>query len=383
MSVGWEELGRRLEIVSVVVLWVAVLLRMPASVRVRSQRGLWVAVAAAAAAMTLSLAAGWLVRHKGVSYDVGLLANLSGMVSASAVLDFAVTATGRGKRYRRPLYLVAGAAILALAVVDRLAPPHAQHTVGRAGDSHPGTAYWWILVGAHLAADVVCVWVCRRCRRRSENPVVRTTLRLFGLGTVFSGVYWAGQGIRLVWPAEGVVVLLPFCMFLHALLRASALMIPIVSVVRRAACRVVTIRRLWPLWYDLTSLVPHVVLDPRRSWAAELLRPRGPLSLLQYRKVIEIRDALLVVQNFCHPSASEEAGAYLRTVSPPPVSHDAAVLACVLHQGRKAMLSRRPTQTALVAGDFRTDDLDEETAFLVQVAVAYSTPSVRDFDVTR
>ncbi|MEU9014117.1 MAB_1171c family putative transporter [Streptomyces sp. NPDC048479] len=384
MIAEWVVLGRRLETVAVVVLWIAVVLRAPSTVRLPRQRGLWLAVATAAAAMTLSLVTGCLVRRTGESFHVlSLLTNLFGVVSASAVLDFVVTATGSGRRYRNALYFMTVGVILALVVEDRLAPSHAEHGIEHMGSCHPGLAYWLILIGAHLTADAACAAVCGRYSRRSDNRVTRTTLRLFGLGTAFAGLYWIGQGLRLALPVDWVAAVLPFCMVLHALLRASAITIPVVSAARQTVRRIMTIWRLWPLWYDLTSLVPHVVLDRRRSRPAELLRPHGPFSLLQYRKIIEIRDALLVLQGYCRPSVPDRARAYLRTVRTPPVSHDAAVLACVLRQARRAMLDHLPPQPLPVeAAASRTADLHEETSFLVQVAMAYSSPVIRDFDST-
>ncbi len=365
------------------VLWIAVVLRAPSVVRRPRQRGLWLAVATAAAAMTLSLVSGRLVGRTDAFHAVSLLTNLFGVVSASAVLAFVVTATGSGRRYRNALYLTTVGVILALVGVDRLAPVHAEHGVAQMGSCLPGQVYWLMLIAAHLAADSVCAAVCGHYSRRSDNRVTRATLFLFGLGTAFAGMYWIGQALRLALGVDRIAVLLPFCLVLHALLRASAIMIPVVSAARRTVRRIVTVWRLWPLWHDLTSLVPHVVLGRRRSRAAELLRPQGSFSLLEYRKIIEIRDALLVLQEYCPPSAPDRARAHLRTVRTPAVGEDAAVLACVLRHARRAMLDQVSPQAAPVeAVAFSAADLHEEASFLVQVAAAYFAPGVRDFDAT-
>ncbi|MER7110104.1 MAB_1171c family putative transporter [Streptomyces sp. NPDC000229] len=383
MIADWAAVGQRLEILAVVVLWTVVVLRAPATIRVPRQRALWLAVATAAAAMTLSVLSGLLARRAGDSlHGLSLTTNLLGVVSASAVLDFVVTGTGSRRRYRHALYCTTVVAIGALVVLDRIAPPHSAHTIRGPDDHVPGLAYWTVLIGAHLTADAVCAVVCRRYGHESDSRLARATVYLFGMGTAFAGVFWLGKSVRLVVPADWTAAVLPYCMVLHALLRAAAIAVPLIAAARETAGRVATIWRLWPLWSDLTALVPHVVLVHRRSRLAELLRPQGPFSLLEYRKLIEIRDALLVLQPYCRPSVPGRAREYLRSVRTPGVSTEAAVLACVLHQARRAMLEGAPPRPpSASSSDFRTADLHEETSFLVQVATAYASPAVRQFEV--
>ncbi|MEV4432371.1 MAB_1171c family putative transporter [Streptomyces sp. NPDC049555] len=375
-------LGRRLEIAAAVVLWIAVVLRAPSSIRRPRQRGLWLAVATAATAMTLSIVpAPLLQRLFGTAEVLGLATNLFGVVSAGAVLDFVMVATGRGRRRRCALYLATAVVIAVLVVLDRTGDAHALHAIHRVGLCHPGPAYWLLLIGTHLTADAACTWVCCHYARRSASRPARRGLWLFGLGTAFSGLYWSGQLLRVTLPVPGIGMLLPYCMVLHGLLRAGAVLVPVVTSVTGAWENVVTVRRLWPLWRDVTELAPHVVLVRRRSRLSELLRPQGSFSLLQYRKVIEIRDALLVLSSHSGPEVPGLAEEYLRTVRTPLVGHGATVLACLVRQARRAALDGLPPgEEPSTVGDFCTADLCEETSFLVEVATAYTSPAVRGFN---
>lgn len=101
MSAELAALGDWLAVPSVVLLWCAVLLRAPSAVRSPEQRGLLLAVATAAAAMTLNLpdVVEAAQRDPDTAHLVGLVRNLIGVLSAGVVLYF-VSAATRGRRLR-------------------------------------------------------------------------------------------------------------------------------------------------------------------------------------------------------------------------------------------------------------------------------------------
>lgn len=96
MAAELTAVGDWLAVPSVVILWLAVLLRAPGALRSPQQRGLWLAVATAAAAMTLNLPAVVTYatsRDPDYAHTVGLVRNLIGVLSAGAVLYFVAAAT--------------------------------------------------------------------------------------------------------------------------------------------------------------------------------------------------------------------------------------------------------------------------------------------------
>ncbi|WP_425288346.1 DUF6545 domain-containing protein [Streptomyces melanosporofaciens] len=70
--------------------------------------------------------------------------------------------------------------------------------------------------------------------------------------------------------------------------------------------------RLWSLWRELVAAVPEVTLTTPRGRCTELLFPPVPHDVLAYRKVIEIRDALLELGHYIPPYASETSGVETR-----------------------------------------------------------------------
>ncbi|MEU7166017.1 MAB_1171c family putative transporter [Streptomyces morookaense] len=351
-----------------ILLWVAVLVRARGALRCAAQRALWLAVGTAALAMTLNLpfvtrAAGEVF---GRSAELTVARNLVGVVSAGAVLHF-LLATAGVRRVPRVLVPAVGLTIVLLVVLDRCA------------GSAPSVAYRVIVICVHIVVNTLCVLVCWHHGRRTGNPSLAAGLRLFGLGTAFAWVYWAGQGVRLAVGDATALPHLTVALTLHALLRAAAILVPVFAAARRLASDACTAWRLWPLWYDLMVAVPQVALTAPRGRVAELLRPLVPRNLLVYRKVIETRDAIIALQGHIPAGAAGLARQYVAGRSVPPARAAAAELACVVAAARAARLAGRPEQVA----DFghpgpAGGGLDAEKAFLVDMAAAW--PSIaRDF----
>lgn len=391
MAADLTAFGDSLAVPSVVCLWLAVLLRAPGALRSPHQRGLWLAVATAAAAMTLNLPAVVtyaMGRDPGYAHTIGLVRNLIGVLSAGAVLYF-VAATTRGRR----LQLASGAATVAwlatLVALDATAPAHGTHTMPPVGDPVPSLAYWLVLISAHVIANTVCVALCWRYSRRTESRGLAAGLRLFGLGTALAGLFWLAYLLKALFGSTWAMPALPLLMNLHGLLRAAAILVPTLFTFRRTAADVATAWRLWPLWRDLVQAVPHVALNkPRAGRVVELLWPPVPRNLLVYRKVIETRDAILILGEHVAPGALELARTHVAGTGVPEQRRTAAALACVLKEARQAKLAGLPAQSAEAAAlelpaAIQTSedggDLEDEARFLVDVARAYASPATAAF----
>ncbi|MFF3014669.1 MAB_1171c family putative transporter [Streptomyces sp. NPDC057939] len=394
MPADLAALGDWLAVPSVVCLWVAVLLRAPGALRSPQQRGLWLAVATAAAAMTLNLpevVAHAMSRDPGYAHTVGLVRNLIGVLSAGAVLYFVAAATG-GRTLQRAAWTGTLLWSAALLVLDAAAPEHASHTIPPTGDPVPSLAYWLVLISAHLIANTVCVSVCRRYARRTESRALAAGLRLFGLGTALAGLFWFAYLLKALFASTWAVPALPLLMNLHGLLRAAAILVPTLFTLRRTTADVTTAWRLWPLWRDLVEAVPHVVLSPPRAGRVlELLWPPLPRGLLVYRKVIETRDAILVLGEYVDRGVPELARSHVAGSGIPEQRRTAAALACVLKQARQTKLAGLPGRPGAgsleLPAEIRTSaeggDLESEAGFLVDVAHAWHAPGTAAFTASR
>ncbi|MFD9264358.1 MAB_1171c family putative transporter [Streptomyces goshikiensis] len=391
MAADLTDFGNWLAVPSVVCLWIAVLLRAPGALRSPQQRGLWLAVATAAAAMTLNLpdvVAYAMRRDPGYAHTIGLVRNLIGVLSAGAVLYFVAAAT-RGRRLQLAAWVGTLGWLTALVALDAAAPAHGTHTMPPVGEPVPSLAYWLVLISAHLAANTICVFVCWRYGSRTESRGLALGLRLFGLGTALAGLFWFAYLLKALFDSTWAMPALPLMMNLHGLLRAAAILVPTLFTLRRSAADIATAWRLWPLWRDLVQVVPHVALNkPRAGRLLELLWPPVPRDMLVYRKVIETRDAILILGEYVAPGVPELARSHVAGTGIPEQRRTAAALACVLKEARQAKLAGLPQQAgetvalelpAAIQPPAEGGDLADEARFLVHVAEAYGSPETTAF----
>ncbi|MGR4881064.1 MAB_1171c family putative transporter [Streptomyces sp. LARHCF249] len=384
MAADLTAFGNWLAVPSVVCLWIAVLLRAPGALRSPQQRGLWLAVATAAAAMTLNLpdvVAYAMTRGAGYAHTIGLVRNLIGVFSAGAVLYFVADAAG-GRRLRLVSWTATVGWLAALVALDVAAPAHGTHTMPPVGDPVPSLAYWLVLISAHVAANTLCVALCWRYSRRTDSRGLAAGLRLFGLGTALAGLFWLAYLLKALFGSTWAMPALPLLMNLHGLLRAAAILVPTLFTFRRTAADTATAWRLWPLWRDLVQAVPHVALNkPRAGRIVELLWPPVPRNLLVYRKVIETRDAILILGEYVAAGALEDARGRVAGRGVPEQRRTAAALASVLKDARRAKLAGVPGRPGEAAGlelpaaiqtSAEGGDLAEEARFLVDVAHEYT-----------
>ncbi|MGG8409422.1 MAB_1171c family putative transporter, partial [Streptomyces sp. 12297] len=319
MSAELAALGDWLAVPSVVLLWCAVLLRAPSAVRSPEQRGLLLAVATAAAAMTLNLpdVVEAAQRDPDTAHLVGLVRNLIGVLSAGVVLYF-VSAATRGRRLRLASAAATAGLLGAMVVLDTVAPAHRLHGMPPGGDPVPSLAYWLTLMSAHLVANTVCVFVCWRYSRRADSRGLAAGLRLFGLGTALAGLFWCAYLLKALFSVTWPLPYLPLLMNLHGVLRAAAILVPTLFTLRRTLADSAAAWHLWPLWRDLVQAVPHVALhEPRATRLVELLWPPLPRDLLVYRKVIETRDAILVLHDYVAPGVPDLARGHVAAAGVP------------------------------------------------------------------
>ncbi|MFE6687050.1 MAB_1171c family putative transporter [Streptomyces sp. NPDC057743] len=363
-------LNAELPYAAVFFLWLTLLLRARAALRCAERRGLWLAVASAAAAMTLTLppVTGLALRATGAAHALALARNMSGVLSAVAVLYFVLAAIG-SRRLRVGLSLIVASPVAAMVLLDLTASPHHAHRIPDDGPATPSLAYWLVMIAMHLTADVSCAWLCWRYGKRADNRSLKVSLYAFSIGTALAGTYWLGQLHHLLFRDPQLLPFLPILMALHGFFRGAALLAPALLTAQRNLVEVATIWRLWPLWRDLVEAVPRVVFMEPRPRTLEVLWPQVCWRLLAYRKVIETRDAILVLRDYIQPADGSPP------TPTPGASHrdsDIAVLACALRDARLAKLAGRPPgHRGQRLREFDLGGLAGEKQFLLRLARAY------------
>ncbi|MGA5039029.1 MAB_1171c family putative transporter [Streptomyces capoamus] len=340
-----SELAARVGLASVLALWFALLWRARSALRRPQLRGLWLTVLAATTAITLFQP--WIVGRLAAAgidvHSVSLARNLIGVLSAGLVLLF-VTDSRRTPRLRLYVAVTMTAALVALPVLDLLQADQASG--GTASAQRPASAssaYWLILIGSHLAGDAVAVVVCWAYSLRTTERDLVWSLRLFAAGSVLALVFWSGYLFHLYDPGPRLLPCLSVIMGVHGFLRAASLLAPTASALARSAGALRTIWRLWPLWHDLVTAVPHVALArPRRTRLLEVLRPRHPPALQAHRQTIETYDALLTLQQYVRPDAYERAHRHARQAGVRTDRLASAALAGAVDEARRAVLAGVP-----------------------------------------
>ncbi|GGT60387.1 MAB_1171c family putative transporter [Streptomyces purpureus] len=393
LTASLATLGSWLTYPSCLVLCLAVLLRAAPSLRAPDQRGLWLAVATAGAAMALDLPA---VTHlvtglAGTDHVVELTKNMIGVVSAGAVLYF-LSAPSGSHPLRTGLCCTVGVILAAVLFLDLSAPPHLTHAITAAGGPAPSAAYWLTLIVTHAVANTVCVIVCCWYGLRTDDRPLAAALWLFATGTALAGLFWVGRLLLLTLGGTWAQPYLPLLISLHAVFRAAAVLIPTVVSARGALADARTVWRLWPLWRELADAVPQVVLTTRRTRLLELFWPPVPRHLLAYRKVIEIRDAMLELERYVPQGIAPLAQDHVRSLGPFRARADATVLACVVKAARHAKLAGHPRcqspaessiqgepPPSLLTRHGQETTLAAEKTHLIELARAYVSAPVRSF----
>ncbi|MDN5747994.1 MAG: hypothetical protein L0H64_05700 [Pseudonocardia sp.] len=316
--------GEPVLVAGAVTLWVVVLLRLPSAVGSAPRRRLLLAVAGLAASVTVYLdPVTALLSATALAGSCGIVMNLWGVLSAAFILDFVLAALSRRRPW--PVYGSAIAVCVGLVLLD-----------GIDGGTQSGcvsslqvpwySPFWWLLCAAHVAAVVPAMVVSARCARRAGSRSVRLGLALLAAAFVSSTLFWGVVVIaRLVSGAAWIGGLFTVNIALTTWLMAASTAVPLLVGAGRRARAVWWRWRLRGLWRALVDAVPEV-----RMPGGSLTGPgRFSVDLRLYRRVIEIRDALLVLRHRIDAPTVDAARAHVRALGPGG-GGEPAVVACWL-----------------------------------------------------
>ncbi|MGW7367115.1 MAB_1171c family putative transporter [Streptomyces sp. NPDC054841] len=368
-----------LENIGIVALWSVAIARTPQALRRSEQRPLWFAIVMIAVAMSMHLepVTEVLARLVPNAHWIDLTKHLVSILDAAAVLWFILQAAGR-RRHTVPVFGIAVLVMGTLVLLDLGGPPHARNQIAPSSDipSVPD-AYWWVFFAFHLIADTTCGFVCWSYGRRDIPRLLRYALRLFGTGILLASLLWV---LKLAYLATRSTVFAPIfspVTGIEALFMAAGAALPFLAHLRQWWRYRSAHRGLELLWRDLTDTTPDVVF----AGGTRLRAAAVPLQLRLYRRVIEIRDAMIVLRSYVSSAtldqirrrADGDADVQAHLVD---AYVSAYWLVAAVHARRAGQAPQ--AQEANLAGD-GAQDLAEEIGHLLHIAAAYQSPAVRAY----
>ncbi|WP_116111028.1 MAB_1171c family putative transporter [Amycolatopsis ruanii] len=356
-----ESGGTHLLAAGTLVLWVTLVIRAPAARRAPPRRRMLIAIASLATSITLVLepVAGLVDRAFGPGGGCGIVVSVWGVVGSALILDFVLAATAS----RRPLLVYGGAALVsaALLLINSGAPAPACLT---SADVPWFGLFWSLLCLAHVLGTGPAAILCARYGRRATTRPLRAGLYVLATGFASSTVFWG-----LVVPAYLVTrspwlgAAAPLNVAITAWVMALGTALPQLLRLHRAAGDRRTLRHLEPLWRRLVTAVPQVHLPESGRWASDLRL---------YRRVIEIRDAVLVLRDYVDPGTIEAARVH--------AGSEALATACWLPLAEAAKERGEPPRAAPPPGaDCSGEEWADEVGFALTLAEHRDSALVRSF----
>jgi hypothetical protein len=374
---SFQQLGLDAELLGALALWLVIFLRLPSARRSHQQKMLLLSVSGIAGSITVYLDPVTAVLNHTFTFaqSCGLFMNAWGVLSSAFILDFVLAAMSR----RRP-WLIYGPMIVtiaALILLNYTTDPYAGCVTAEVVPWY--SPFWWLLITAHLVGTIPCAVLLARCGHqvRDDRPL-RAGLLLLAAGFTSSSVFWCVVLGFLLTRSAWVGALFPGNIALTAWLMTAGVGLPLVLTACSTARDARAMWRLHPLWRDLVDAVPHVALETPRNRVRKVLGSPDTIRLRLYRQVIEIRDALLILQDYVTPETMERARRHIGSQGLPEEQSEPAFTACWLRaavQAKEDAVTPRPNP--LVTANH--DCLRGETDFLLAVLRARGLPAVRSF----
>jgi len=375
-----------LELITLLVLWIITLARLPAAVRSSRQRPVWLVIAAITASVTATRAPveEALRRITGITQIPELFKHLAVIVASSALLVVVarITATSRG-RSTAALTILPRAAIgvsIAMAAIFPWAADHAgpDYFLPTEPELSPLTAYWVVYLGYVTVMVVFFSRLFLRYTRSAATGPLRTSLPLIGLGMLGAAVYVLLRAALLLIPDNQVVIELHrLASFVTFLAFSAGVAVSSSHRWRKAIRDYRSLQRLYPLWRTLYTAVPHIALERPRPRLIDGLTFRVPGHRL-YRRIIEIRDGLLTLREWVTPERLEQIHLDVSAAGLTGDDAEAATTYCWMEAARLAKEQKLPTvEEPPDIVRHGGADIDSELRWLLQVAAARDNRQVR------
>lgn len=369
----FHRFGTNVVVSGALAMWVVLAARAPGARNSRRQRRLLIAVAGLAGSITVYLdpVTALLTRTYVFGESCSITMNIWGVISSALVLDFVLAAVSR----RRPWLVYGASVVVSIALILFNADlPQAGCVTSTAVPWY--SPFWWLLCVSHVVAVGPCAWLCARYARRATARSVRAGLWLLAAGFTSSTIFWSFVVLGYTMTdAPWLGASFDLNIGVTAWLTAAGIALPLFVQVARLAGNLRALRRLDPLWTDLTGIVPQVRLP-------EPSGPRWSVEFRLYRRVIEIRDALLVLRDYVDESTVTAARVHVDAAMPVSDDTDAIVTACWVAAAERAKADgAEPAASARAEHEqhISGDELAGEIAFLSRLAEVRGLPLVAEF----
>jgi hypothetical protein len=293
-------------------------------------------------------------------------------------------------RRRRMLPPLVGfvVALAAMALLFAVAPVHGEET--DQFDAKFATAAWvpeflLVYLAAFAAGLVGVAQLCRRWARQAERVALRRGLWLIAAGAAVAMGYVLTKAAYVALRATGTTVeglnaVSPLFASFGSLLLLAGFITPAVPRAITWIRRWRTYQHIHPLWQQLVAAVPDVVLPgtqgPRRPWMV-----MRNLDTLLYRRVVECRDARLLLRPWIDLALGEQVRRRCQQAGVTGIAVDAEVEAALLRAALQAK-TIGPAAPATRAADGDEEwtgrgggELNSETRWLHLVADRFVTKS--------
>ncbi|MEU2133630.1 MAB_1171c family putative transporter [Streptomyces sp. NPDC018352] len=365
-------------------LWLVTLWRLPSIRHSHKQRSLALTLAALALAMTFEVPEikAAINDHVPITGLPPLLKHLLGVASAAALLDFVIAVVrpqGLARRTRLAAIGVTLPLMLAFYALANWMPGGAVR-VGEGKRAIYPVLYMAVFTLYIGVAMIVATWLFLGGTRHSRTVLGKAGLGLLGLGTMLGSLYALQRvvfvTVQLSRGAEYPELedLLSTNLKQLAILSiALGVCLPPLSVAVEYVASWTSLRRLQPLWRQLTEAAPYVVLD------ASIAKRRVPFRL--ERCVIEIEDASLALREYVSAELHERARSFAQRSVVDDTDVDPIAEACWLSvAARIAPMGSQIRGVAHPPLGVTGRDRPSEIAWLRAVSRAYSSsPVVAEF----
>ncbi|MFD8783768.1 MAB_1171c family putative transporter [Kitasatospora sp. NPDC059599] len=375
-----------------IALWAITIWRAPGAWRNSDKRSLWAAFFVLACEMCFSTdtASRWLDRTSGIHSVSALLKHAAAVTAAAFVLDFLADAAATS----RPTTVTARKRPIRVGVVVPLATLTTMITLFVLAD-RPDEALDLMTTYPHdtLVLAYVLVWTTyfgwamltasRLSWQWSRGPgplLLRRGLGLICLGTSIGIVYAAHRAAMLFFarfdvhpvPTTADVALNGLLALVPLLLISVGSTMPAYPKARTALRQHRHLTELYPLWEHLSEAVPHIRYRHKRHRVRDALDPCGIRDRL-YRRTIEIRDAMLILNGHAPTSLRLRAADHVEDAGLTGPAATTAADACWLRAAREAHTAGLARPGSPEPPEQAGSDLDSEAHLLLSLSDAYFT----------
>ncbi|MEE1786946.1 hypothetical protein PUR71_29175 [Streptomyces sp. SP17BM10] len=372
-------------------LWAITIWRAPGAWRNKQKRSLWAAFFVLALEMCFSTdnAARWLDATLGVNSFSALLKHMAAVTAAAFVLDFlaAASASSRpsttadgSRRLLRAGVVVPAMTLTVMVVLFTIAerPHEAVDLLTAYPDDSLVLAYvlvWTTYFGWAMLTASRLSWLWSR---RPGPALLRRGLGLICLGTSIGIFYSVHRASMLFFArfdvqplsADTDTVLNGLLALVPLLLISVGSTMPAYPKVRAALLHHRYLIKLYPLWDHLSEAAPQIRYGHRRHRVRDAIDVRDTRDRL-YRRTIEIRDAMLILNGSAPMSVRLRAADHVEDAGLTGSAATTAADACWLRASREARTAGLARTANPEVPAQAGHDLDSEARLLLDLSDAY------------